>query len=373
MGLPPELGREHPLHGRMTGEFVPAFEDGLSAFGSARCSIGSARSAAFQDSPNLGGLHSGDFSGNSSLYGAAGAAPGSTGAPHPRRGPMLLEATPSGEEDNWPPAAKQNRRTRNPESDQESEKFFADEHHFFDDESQQPFFPGSSTADPSQPRRHAPFQSRRFLTDRFSSVGKLRPNFRLSCHSQRFRQQNILLKLNTCQHRFHAACLSDCFKGVKYRKKTSCPLCRSENEKLINRLYSSDFFSKDGLKRFFKYVFSCPRLFRSSGGQQEGEPGRSSRGRSEGSSLAHGPYSGGGHNPFSRQRRSPALEIGADGRTIGAGQGQVPAVYGLSLNPDHPSSAALRVAQDPLHGSISNVNNSTEDVSVFTRPAVPAE
>ncbi|CAD7957457.1 unnamed protein product [Amoebophrya sp. A25] len=74
--------------------------------------------------------------------------------------------------------------------------------------------------------------------DTMSSLGRRHGDFRTSFHSQRFRKQNALLKLQECGHLFHYSCLSDCFREAKFRKKTSCPLCRTNNERVVWRTQS---------------------------------------------------------------------------------------------------------------------------------------
>ncbi|CAD7939906.1 unnamed protein product [Amoebophrya sp. A120] len=63
------------------------------------------------------------------------------------------------------------------------------------------------------------------------SVSRAFPQYRTAFETQPYRKQNALLQLNKCNHMFHLGCLSECYKGAKYRNRSSCPLCRTVNER----------------------------------------------------------------------------------------------------------------------------------------------
>eukprot|EP00392_Amoebophrya_sp_AT5.2_P007048 g7062.t1 len=85
-------------------------------------------------------------------------------------------------------------------------------------------YPSSTTPTHSQQLCHSPL----------SFLSKLRPRVLASFESHFFRRQNALLQLQSCGHKFHASCLEAHFHtqiGRRAKHRSSCPLCRSVNER----------------------------------------------------------------------------------------------------------------------------------------------
>eukprot|EP00391_Amoebophrya_sp_Ameob2_P009106 CAMPEP_0178984046 /NCGR_PEP_ID=MMETSP0795-20121207/1389_1 /TAXON_ID=88552 /ORGANISM="Amoebophrya sp., Strain Ameob2" /LENGTH=2636 /DNA_ID=CAMNT_0020674869 /DNA_START=245 /DNA_END=8155 /DNA_ORIENTATION=- len=95
-------------------------------------------------------------------------------------------------------------------------------------------YPSSTTPTHSQQLCHSPL----------SFLSKLRPRVLASFESHFFRRQNALLQLQSCGHKFHASCLEAHFHtqiGRRAKHRSSCPLCRSVNERQVWRSFGSGF------------------------------------------------------------------------------------------------------------------------------------